>query len=373
MRKMRAYLLASLALSIAPEAVTAQDYLRKACGAADSVVVGTVQSTRGSGNPAVLQLNIESVIKGDLSPLTTTAVRWPGSLMSIQLTADNYRGLWFLNRAPSGLWEVDPIGGLRAPLFASGLAVVPGDRSDRGTAAPATCYEAVWAELKDSVERVDESLPYFVVADTLGREGPGLFDAVPGAASALPAFAQSSSVNLRALALGIGIRRQDVQSLGQLASETTAIGKAQLTGGIWSGLRAWRNQDPAAVAALGKIVRTPGATTLISAAAEALMTIHTKDTVPHLASLLTSADPELQNMAIRGLSLFVNGAPVLTADGIRRMAYLTEDRSTGFKDEAVASYVAVGGPPADLRDAYVEAWQAWWTRMKGRIPAAEAR
>jgi hypothetical protein len=93
------------------------------------------------------------------------------------------------------------------------------------------------------------------------------------------------------------------------------------------------------------------------------MMVHTKDAVPHLVRLLSSTDPQLRNPAIRGLSLFVRGAPILTAENVRAMAYFTEGQNGEYLDEAISPYVTITPVSPTTESEYVSAWSAWWNRM----------
>jgi hypothetical protein len=92
------------------------------------------------------------------------------------------------------------------------------------------------------------------------------------------------------------------------------------------------------------------------------MKVHTKDAAPVLVDLLDSADGYVQDAAIRGLSLLVRGAPVLTGDKIRGMAYLVNEPDPKLLDEGIAPYVTVTPVPVGQIQEYASAWKAWWSR-----------
>lgn len=340
--------------------------LQTACTDADAVVVGTIQPVLLTSTPALFTIAVDTVIKGEVSSHTTVTVSWPGSLTAARMRPDQYRALWFLHKTGSGGWEISPIGGTKAPLFASGLAVPPAGQSVGAQPQAATCYGAVWAVLKQNAAHIDESPPYLTAMETLLQDSPVTMAAsLPDFASTVHAFTLSPSANLRALALASRIRGEDAQALARVAAEQAAIIKSQAGHQVGFALAGWRNSEPAGLAALGTIAQAPGGGLLSQSAAQALMMIHTKDAVPHLAGLLTSTDPSLRDAAVRGLSLFVRGAPILSAANLRAMAYLTEGQNREFLDEAIVPYVTITPIPNGKEREYASAWIAWWNRMAG--------
>jgi hypothetical protein len=70
---------------------------------------------------------------------------------------------------------------------------------------------------------------------------------------------------------------------------------------------------------------------------------------------------------VRGLSLFVKGVPILSAENVRSMAYFGGEEKPEYLDEAIAPYVSVSGVLAKTESNYISAWSAWWTRMAWRF------
>ncbi len=95
--------------------------------------------------------------------------------------------------------------------------------------------------------------------------------------------------------------------------------------------------------------------------------IHTKGAVYCLLNLLKGSDPAAQDAAIRGLSLFANGVPVLTADAIRRLAHFTTGENSEYVDSAIAPFISVAPVPAEKRAQYVNAWTQWGERMSAKL------
>jgi hypothetical protein len=245
---------------VANTAAAQGELLRTACATADGVVLGTIEPIVLTSKPATFVLAIDRVIKGALSANTTLTVSWPGSLTAARMSPSHYRALWFLRSSPSAGWEISPIGGPNAPLFASGLAVPRADDSSQAQSPAVSCLASVWAVLKENAAYVDQSLVRLTAMETLLKGQPAAMEAeVPDFAETVRGFAQSSSVDLRTLALASGIRRQEVQSLTQVAEQAASIAKSKMVIQACLAVGGWRGSDPAAVSALGAIALTAGA------------------------------------------------------------------------------------------------------------------
>jgi HEAT repeat protein len=140
---------------------------------------------------------------------------------------------------------------------------------------------------------------------------------------------------------------------------------------VANALMSWSTSSPEAVRALALLARSKtdsgGFGTL---AANALLNLHTKEAVPVLVQLLDSEVPSRQEQGVRGLSLFVRGAPVLTPEARRAMGYLLEGEQSEFRDAAIAPYLSITPVPTEQLPEHVAAWKAWWTRMSGKLSSA---
>lgn len=353
----------ALMITSTPGAAAPGQRLRSACADADAVIVGIADPVAADSSPALLAVAVEDVVKGALRANTSLTVTWPGSLTSVRVAPRRYRALWFLKN-DAGRWEIMPIGGRNAPHFASGLSV-PASAAAASQSSSGECYERIWALLKDNSAYIDQEFPALIAMETLLQEDPAMLAATnPAYSIVVNSYAQSQSINLRALAIASGLRRGDIASLNQLAAEVASIARSRTALNPAFAVASWRDADPAALAALGTIAGRAGAADALTfGAADALMMIHTREAVPHLVKLLLLSDPQLANRAVRGLSLFVNGAPILSGNNIRNMAFLTEGQSREFLDEGIAPYVTISPVPPDRQGEYTGAWLAWWARM----------
>lgn len=342
--------------------------LETACNRSDAVVLGVIEPVLLTPPFATFTIAVDRVLKGDVGLNTSLNVTWPGSLTGARMRPQHYRALWFLQKTSAGGWEISPISGRKAPIYASGLAV-PAEWQSTTQLPAQNCYAAAWTVLKLNAAHIDESPVYLTAMETLLQDNATSMAALlPDFAATLRLFSQSPSSNLRTLALASGIRAQEPWALAQLASEPAVAVNSRVGHQVALALAAWRGAEPEALAALAKIAQAPASRFLARPAAQALMMIHTREAIPHLIALLASSDPPVQDAAIRGLSLFVRGAPILSAENVRVMAHLTEDQNPDFLDDAIAPYVSITPVPPGRDSEYVRAWMGWWERMQVKWP-----
>jgi hypothetical protein len=99
---------------------------------------------------------------------------------------------------------------------------------------------------------------------------------------------------------------------------------------------------------------------LRSAAVRSLAAVHTKEAIPFLGSLLSSADSTEQERAVYGLAAFANGCPMQTGDNVVSMAYLQCKQSGPYATaETMANFGLRPGTP-EQQAPLVTYWQNWW-------------
>ncbi len=120
----------------------------------------------------------------------------------------------------------------------------------------------------------------------------------------------------------------------------------------------YRNPDPAGIAILGKIAQSSPNPTLVDAALGALAVIHTKDTLPYLASFLDSQNLELLKYATGGLASFANGIPI-GKHTPTSSPYLTSDTIA----HSCMSVECIAARPSYYRDF----WKQWWAEHRAQL------
>jgi hypothetical protein len=131
---------------------------------------------------------------------------------------------------------------------------------------------------------------------------------------------------------------------------------------VVSALRnSWRDPTPASIHQLVSFVAGfPTDSDIRAAAVRALAAIHTRATLPFLASLLSSANATEQERVVYGLSAFANGCPMQTPANAASMAYLDCDAPGPYKTtQTTANFAFRAGTP-DQEAPFISFWQAWW-------------
>lgn len=341
--------------------------LQDACRLAASVILGTVETVVVSSSPAKITIRVDRVVSGPVAANSIISATWPGSLVAAKMTPSRYRALWFLSTASPSGWEIMPIGGPNAPLFASALAISPLTPNEATSVVPKSCIESVVAILNEGATFIEGSFPHLTAMDVLLQEDlPLLNAAAPVLREIVTAHRQSASIDLKALAISVGIQRQDVQALAQLRADLPAVLKSKMLHHLALALLAWRSTDPDSLAVLGGLAVSATENPLRRSAADALMMIHTKVAVPQLARLLDSKDAGIRGAGIRGLSMFVKGVPVLTPANVQTMQYLKEAPNE-FLDEGIARYVTINNVALEKESEFTFAWKLWLNRHANKL------
>jgi hypothetical protein len=100
------------------------------------------------------------------------------------------------------------------------------------------------------------------------------------------------------------------------------------------------------------------------AAIHAISSIHTREFLPFLASLLTSSDPKEQARGVFGLSSFANVCPAETPANVVSMAYLQCANNGPYSTADTASNFAT---PGALGSQVVSFWINWWNQNQAAL------
>jgi hypothetical protein len=68
-----------------------------------------------------------------------------------------------------------------------------------------------------------------------------------------------------------------------------------------------------------------------------------------------------------GISSFVNGCPMQTAENVKSMQYLQCEQATPYKNKETAANFAFRRGPADQEYRVVAFWLDWWNRNKASL------
>lgn len=121
----------------------------------------------------------------------------------------------------------------------------------------------------------------------------------------------------------------------------------------------FRNLDPAAVAALGRMAASPTASPAIqNAAAQALVAIHSAAAMPALNLLLDSSSPTMQLYGAQGVSYFVNGVGVQTVGKMAGLDYLNSQQPSPYRTLDTDRHI---GYASGEQQSFIRYWRTWLT------------
>ena len=92
----------------------------------------------------------------------------------------------------------------------------------------------------------------------------------------------------------------------------------------------------------------------------ALAAIHTRETLPFLATLLTSSDSEERMKGVFGLSSFANGCPSQTPANVASMGYLQFSNPSPYRTPATIANFGFLSAPTVQEGQLVSFWLSWW-------------
>jgi len=343
--------------------------LQSLVGASSAMVIARIDNAFFDGTLYHVQLRVVLSLKGTLLPGTTVepdfAHPGPGKLR-IAPGVPQGSVLVAMTQDGQGSWHLTPLGapalGLAAAYFRISDQALAGAASMNGTP------EANIAKLMGASVEAD-SAPDSRFLGLVGySDAPALFDS----------WSASSSPRLRAYGLS---KRILVQDAAAVASVGAALGATARKDAVWltSALGAYRNPDPNGVRAIGKLATTPGADPqLIVSCAYALSAIHTKESVPYLASLLDSTDHEVRAVAVGGISSFVTNMRI-AKDGVDSAEARDEVLNPGrrrklpsseapFETTTTRPFLHFGSFKDAADEAYVITfWKSWYQQNRGQF------
>ena len=338
------------------------DYFAKR---AEAIVVGFVNSRTESANEVSFTINVSRVLSGSVNvPALTVSVVHPwvraGQLLGPAGTIDQpLFGIWFLARGGSGTWDV------LSPR-PSWWGTILGLFIPASSTPPSGPYAyAVGAPIVDAL--VNETAAGFLSAtneDSNPRWILGAFDSIDTASvrNVLATLAASGDPKLQAIALTGSLERTIPGAISTLAALLPSLKNDPNEALVVSALRdSSRDPTPASIQQLVWFVAgVPADCDIRAAAVRALAAIHTKETLPFLASLLSSADATEQERALYGLSSFANGCPIETQANATSMAFLQCTGASPYKTTQTAANLAFRAGTPEQEFPLISFWQGWW-------------
>lgn len=322
---------------------------------ADAIVVGLVQSKFAAGTVSAT-VTVELVLKGSIVPGTLVSLVWVPSPSAFPLPSSPMarptigHGVFFLQRSANGTWSTLPV--------ASGDIGYGGMHVPTPSNPPPGVRNVAEASLPAGDSPLDKVFVELVVAAEAGAPTP--FDLVGN-------FRQSPSAVLSA-AFGRFLQNPKLEAIGLrgsiLAGDPAPILTIQRKYASLSSSPGWSdllleirsyyaNTTPQAIQTLGQIATdsTVGDDLRI-ATAGALSRMHTQQSLPHLAKLLSDKNVTVRILAAGGMASFANNVPIGSHEpAAGAWPYRTDDTiaHSGFDSANVAF------------------WQTWWQQNQSKL------
>lgn len=336
--------------------------LDRLVNSADGIVVAAMVQQADGSSSLQIPLEVKKVFKGDIAQGSIVYVAPPPELRTIPKGQARVQGVWFLKRIDAE-WTAMPTsaGDIAFPdlLYQTEPADTVGLAN---TQANATALDRVILELSGSI---------------LSGKQLTLLEAMLGTRSAVArelysTAARSANASVRGFGLAGLIRENDPSSISQLEQEATRQPALQNDASILVSVQElYRSPALTGIQALGRIALSKKhSDALRVGAANALMAIHSKDSVAFLATLLDDPSPEMRFRGLFGLASFANGFPIQTPQSIASMSYLTPE-APGWKyrsGETMRHVPSVDAFRAD-EPSYMKFWKDWWSRVRHEFAA----
>jgi hypothetical protein len=319
----------------------------------DAIVVGSVQSVFEAGAVTVT-ITTEQVLKGAVTPGTLVTLVWPVPQESLPVSSKGRpstgHGIFFLQRNPSGSWSI--------------LSAMNGDVTWEDTYIhtppnlPKTLRDVAAASVPVGDSPLDSVFVELTIAAEAGAPTP--FDLVanfrqspsPVLAAAFTRFLQNPK--LEAIGLRGSILTGDPAPLLTIrrdyANLSSSRGWPELLGEIKS---YYLNATPVAVQMLGEIATDNTVRDdLRIATAGVLARMHTQQTLPHLATLLSDKNVTVRIFAAGGMASFANNLPIGSHEpAAGPWPYRTDDTIAHSAFDA----------------ANVAFWESWWQQNQSKL------
>jgi hypothetical protein len=331
---------------------------------ADAVVVGQIQSGQQNGYSVHMALLVVRTLKGALAAGAVVNVGGTTGIAQNKSLGGQY-GLWFL-KSTGGGWAFLPASPGRAPLETSAYLPLlttasPSDLSV--TAVPSTVSDQIALELGAAVQGYHDPNTLFNLAWTLSGIGgstvaPGLFQTLRS----------NPDPEIRFIGLiGAWNGSGDASALGEIADNVGLISKIHTSSLVGSSICGTRDAGANTVQYLGKIASAEDVN-FARCAVMALDFIHTRDALPLLAQALNSADPNTRELAMQGLSRFVDSLPIQTPyNGANGQALISKD-PTPYRTSQTDRYALSRGSLDPASEAeYLQFWKSWWTTVQDKL------
>jgi hypothetical protein len=264
-------------------------------------------------------------------------------------------GIWCLQPGVSASWDVHAISGpdgFFGSLFWPAVAALPAVYQKPNAALPDTLL----FELAAGIEASGAN-PELAIGAAQGAQDSSL-QFVANRFATLPA----PDFDIAGLAGKLPIDPSALSTVNAIWPSISA--NPQRFQVVFAIREAFRDPAPSSIRRLIELASI--SQELRGAVVHAVSSIHTKESLPFLTTLLTSPDASERGRGVFGLSSFANQCPAQTPANVVSMAYLTQCTNHGpySTPETIGNF----GSPATLGEA-VSFWINWWNQNQATILA----
>jgi hypothetical protein len=338
------------AIAVAMSAASYAYPIQRLTPRSDAIVVARSSAELHAGRMVTFNLTIERVFKGDARPGDVLSIVWESpNDVGIGPNPRSYRGLWFLQRTQRG-WEC-----LRTQYNPAGsVAYLSYPVTESGPPAELAYTDDAELDVKLLLEigGAKHRDPIAIVRAAEHMNSPDVL-------RLFRYLSRSKDPGIMLAGIDGLLARGDVTALLELERHAAATGQNPAGAAVIAVLgSSYRQADTVSINALGRMAtskQTPRP--LAEAAALALYSMHTAETLPYLAVLLDSEEPMLQQYAVQGFAFFANGVGHMSKEDVRSMDHLVRRAQTPYQTEETKRYF---GFNASRRDEYVNFWRSWW-------------
>lgn len=334
-----------------------------------TLIVVASANAAPNGTTSSFSLNVIRVVKGDNALAgSTITVGWTPTSANAGAPSPG-TGIWFLKQSSMG-WTLLPVVQGNVPLvmtyyptLATGAMV-----AHYAYASTASTADKLASELSAAIE----SSPH-AGNPALASLHYGMLEQLqsPVITMLYQRLSRIGTPQQQALGFAGLVRQGSSAALTSVAKAATVLADYPVENGILllSIRDQFRASDAGSVQALGQIAADTTANQLFrEAAAHALAAIHTKESLPFLAQLLSDGDVTLRVEAIGGLSSFANGLPAQTASGTPSLAHLQLPVGGPYQTPETIANFAMGPQAIKQNESrYLTFWQTWWTQQKSQL------
>ncbi len=180
---------------------------------------------------------------------------------------------------------------------------------------------------------------------------------------------RSPTVAFQSAGLAGSLSRENAEAMVNFARVWPSLSGDPSRARVLFALRnSFRSVDPDTVRQLAALAGCPESTPELRAAGiKALAAIHTRESLPMLASLLRSFDPREQMQGVYGLSSFANGCPSQTPNNVTTMDYLQFKYPSSYRNPETIAHFGFRRGPESQEDEMVSFWLSWWKQNKAAL------